>query len=615
MNIDIERITERIRQKSLATRGTYLERMNRATIARKGTTRRALSCSNLAHVAAASPAQDKIWLAQSKVPNIGIVTAYNDMLSAHQPYARFPDIIKSAAREVGATAQVAGGVPAMCDGVTQGQPGMELSLFSRDIIAQATAIALSHDAFDAMLLLGVCDKIVPGLFIGALSFGHLPAVFVPAGPMASGLGNKEKAAVRQRYAQGLATREELLKAEMDAYHGIGTCTFYGTANSNQLMMEVMGLHLPSAAFEHPESPLRDVLTAKAAHYAVALSNEGARMADIVDERTIVNAIIALLASGGSTNHTIHLIAMAAAAGIVIDWNDFAELSRVVPLLTRIYPNGEADVNMFHAAGGVAYFIRELLHAGLLHADVNTVLGKGHTLHDYAKEPRLSNGVLAWHSTSIAPERASGRPDVLRPVATAFSPEGGMRLMTGNLGRAVIKTSAVKPEHRHVKAPAIVFSTQEELIDAHKAGTLNRDFIAVVIGQGPRANGMPELHKLVPPLGVLQDQGFKVALVTDGRMSGASGKVPAAIHVSPEVMLDGALGKVRNGDMIELDAEAGTLNALVDAAEWAKRSVQKPTQAQDGMGRELFAGLRDRALAAEQGALTFSPAALSELITS
>jgi phosphogluconate dehydratase len=614
MNSIIEHVTDNIRKKSAATRSAYLARMARATEARKGTTRRALSCSNLAHVAAAAPGDDKIWLAQSKVPNIGIVTAYNDMLSAHQPYARFPDIIKQAARSVGATAQVAGGVPAMCDGVTQGQPGMELSLFSRDIIAQATAIALSHDAFDAMLLLGVCDKIVPGLFIGALSFGHLPAIFVPAGPMSSGLSNKDKAAVRQRYAQGLATREELLKSEMDAYHGIGTCTFYGTANSNQLMMEVMGLHLPSAAFEHPDSPLRDVLTAQAAKQAVALAQSGARLADIVDERAMVNAIVALLASGGSTNHTIHLIAMAAAAGIVIDWNDFAELSHVVPSMTRIYPNGEADVNVFHAAGGTAYFIRELLHAGLLHPDVNTILGKGKTLADYAKEPKLIDGKLDWHATSIAPERASGRPDVLRPATAPFSPEGGMRLVTGNLGRAIVKTSAVKPEHRKVTAPAVVFTTQEELIAAHKAGELNRDFVAVVIGQGPRANGMPELHKLVPPLGVLQDQGFKVALVTDGRMSGASGKVPAAIHVSPEVMLDGALGKVRTGDMIALDAEAGTLNALVDAAEWAKRDIHKPVQAQDGMGRELFAGLRDRALEAEQGALTFSPAALSELVT-
>lgn len=608
MNSVITRVTERIRAKSKVSRAAYLAHMDRAATHRNATRRQGLSCSNLAHVAASASGSDKIWLAQTKVPNIGIVTSYNDMLSAHQPYARFPDLIKKTARENGATAQVAGGVPAMCDGVTQGQPGMELSLFSRDIIAQATAISLSHDAFDAVLLLGVCDKIVPGLFIGALAFGHLPAIFVPAGPMASGLANSEKAAVRQRHAQGLATREELLAAEMSAYHGIGTCTFYGTANSNQLMMEVMGLHVPGAAFEHPDSPLRDALTAEATRRVLSLATSAMRLADVVDERCVVNAIVALLASGGSTNHTIHLVAMAAAAGISIDWDDFAELSSVVPLMARIYPNGEADINVFHAAGGTAYLIRELLHAGLLHADVNTVLGGREGLNAYARNAQLSQlsgANVTWKDSVIAPERVSGHHDVLRPAATAFSHEGGMRLVTGNLGRAIVKTSAVKPQHRRVVAPAIVFETQEALQIAFKAGELNRDFVAVVIGQGPRANGMPELHKLVPPLGSLQDQGFHVALVTDGRMSGASGKVPAAIHVSPEVMRDGPIGRVRTGDIITLDAEAGILSVDVSEAELNLRSVTKPATDQHGMGRELFAGQRDRALTAEQGAATFS----------
>jgi phosphogluconate dehydratase len=609
MNPTVMQVTERIRAKSKLTRSAYLAHMDRAAAHRNATRRQGLSCSNLAHVAASASGTDKIWLAQTKVPNIGIVTSYNDMLSAHQPYARFPDLIKKTAREAGATAQVAGGVPAMCDGVTQGQPGMELSLFSRDIIAQATAISLSHDAFDAVLLLGVCDKIVPGLLIGALAFGHLPAVFVPAGPMSSGLSNSEKAAVRQRHAQGLATREELLQAEMSAYHGIGTCTFYGTANSNQLMMEVMGLHVPGAAFEHPDSPLRDMLTAEATRRVLSLATSSARLADIVDERVVVNAIVALLASGGSTNHTIHLVAMAAAAGISIDWNDFAELSSVVPLMARIYPNGEADINVFHAAGGTAYLIRELLHAGLLHGDVNTVLGGKEGLAAYARDAQLnvqtSGNTVIWKDSVIAPERVSGHHDVLRPAASAFSSEGGLRLVTGNLGRAVVKTSAVKPQHRRVVAPAIVFETQEALQKAFKAGELNRDFIAVVIGQGPRANGMPELHKLVPPLGALQDQGFHVALVTDGRMSGASGKVPAAIHVSPEVMLDGPIGRIRTGDMITLDAEAGILHVELSEEALNMRNVTKPVTDQHGMGRELFAGQRDRALTAEQGAATFS----------
>jgi phosphogluconate dehydratase len=603
----LEAVTERIIKNSQPTRSAYLARMDRASSARMGTTRQGLSCSNLAHVTASAFDNDKIWLAQSKVPNIGIVTAYNDMLSAHQPYARFPDLIKQAARAAGATAQVAGGVPAMCDGVTQGQAGMELSLFSRDIIAQATAIALSHDAFDAVMLLGVCDKIVPGLFIGALSFGHLPAIFVPAGPMASGLSNSDKAAVRQRHAQGLATRDELLKAEMAAYHGVGTCTFYGTANSNQLIMEVMGLHLPSAAFEHPDSPLRDQFTLEATRRVLANAANaanGTRMADIVDERAVVNGIVALLASGGSTNHTIHLIAMAAAAGIQIDWNDMAALSKVVPLMARVYPNGEADVNVFHAAGGTAYLIRELLHAGLLHDKVKTVLGGDGGLSAHAREAKLYGSAIVWNELPLAPERASAHPDVLRPAVNAFAPEGGIGLVTGNLGRAIVKTSAVKQQHRRVNAPAIIFETQEALQAAFKAGELERDFVAVVIGQGPRANGMPELHKLIPPLAVLQDKGFHVALVTDGRMSGASGKVPAAIHVSPEVFLDGPLGKVRNGDMILLDSDAGILQAEVPEAEWAARATVKPQHDEFGMGRELFAGLRSRAREAEHGAATF-----------
>jgi phosphogluconate dehydratase len=600
----LNEVTERIVANSRETRSAYLARVNRASAARDGTTRRGLSCSNLAHVTASAAEPEKIWLAQSKVPNIGIVTAYNDMLSAHQPYARFPDIIKETARAAGAAAQVAGGVPAMCDGVTQGHAGMELSLFSRDIIAQATAIALSHDAFDAMMLLGVCDKIVPGLFIGALSFGHLPAIFVPAGPMASGLSNSDKAAVRQRHAQGLATREELLKAEMAAYHGVGTCTFYGTANSNQLIMEVMGLHLPSAAFEHPDSPLRAQFTIEATRRVLANVANGPRLADIVDERAVVNGIVGLLASGGSTNHTIHLIAMAAAAGIKIDWNDMAALSKVVPLMARVYPNGEADVNVFHAAGGSAYLIRELLHAGLLHNNVKTVLGGDGGLAAYAREAKLYGTAIVWNELPLAPERASAHPDVLRPAAAPFAPEGGIGLVTGNLGRAIVKTSAVKPQHRRVHAPAIIFETQEALQSAFKAGQLEKNFVAVVVGQGPRANGMPELHKLIPPLAVLQDKGFHVALVTDGRMSGASGKVPAAIHVSPEVLLDGPLGKVRDGDMILVDCDAGVLNAEVEAATWNAREHRKPAHDHFGLGRELFEGLRSRAREAEHGAATF-----------
>ncbi len=595
-------VTARIAARSGATRQRYL-----ATVAARrgsGSARGRVSCTNLAHAMAAEPPADKMVLRAARQPNVAIVTAYNDMLSAHQPYAGAPELIKAALRTVGATAQVAGGVPAMCDGVTQGQPGMELSLFSRDAIAQGTAIALSHDVFDAVLCLGVCDKIVPGLLIGALQFGHLPVLFVPAGPMTSGLSNDDKAKVRQLHAQGKVDRAALLEAESQAYHGPGTCTFYGTANSNQLLMEVMGLHLPGAAFITPNTPLRTALTGAAARRAAVLSALGGEytpIAEIVDERAIVNAVVGLLATGGSTNHTIHLVAIARAAGIVIDWADFAELSAVVPLLARIYPNGSADVNHFHAAGGCGLLIRELLGAGLLHGDVRTVAGPG--LARYTEEPVLDDaGTLGWRAS---PERSIDR-NVLRGAADPFSAEGGLRILAGNLGRAVIKVSAVKPEHRVVEAEAIVFESQQELIDRYKRGELQRDFIAVLRFQGPRANGMPELHRLTPTLANLQDEGYSVALVTDGRMSGASGKVPAAIHVWPEALAGGPLGRVRDGDRVRLDAEHGRLDALVDAAVWAARELPTPDlEANDhGLGRELFAAARAHATCAEEGATTF-----------
>jgi len=527
------------------------------------------------------------------------------MLSAHQPFEHFPAIIKEAVRKTGAVAQFAGGVPAMCDGVTQGQPGMELSLFSRDAIAMSTAVALSHNMFDSVLYLGVCDKIVPGLLIGALHFGHLPAVFVPAGPMTSGLSNKEKAAIRQRYAQGKATREELLEGEAQSYHGAGTCTFYGTANSNQMLMEIMGLHLPGAAFINPNTPLRDRLTAAASVRAAQISDQGGEylpVGRIVDEKSIINAVVGLLATGGSTNHTLHLVAIAKAAGIVIDWDDFNELSAVVPLLARIYPNGDADVNHFHAAGGTGFVIRELLDAGLLHEDVATILGKG--LRKHCAEPFLSEdgeGVVF----KDAPARSADEK-VLRGAADPFSKDGGMVLVQGNLGRAVMKVSAVKPEHQSVEAPALVFNSQEDFMAAYKAGSLDRDFVAVLRFQGPRANGMPELHALTPALANLQDAGRKVALVTDGRMSGASGKVPAAIHVSPEILAGGPLGLVRDGDIIRVDAASGTLEALVSSDVWHARSLAQADLSPNsvGMGRELFAMFRNSVCAAEQGATTF-----------
>ncbi len=597
----ISAVTTRIIERSRPFRAAYLTRLEAAR--HQGVHRSALACTNLAHGFAAFPPNDKLLLKQQKSPSVAIVSAYNDMLSAHQPFERFPQVIKDAVRAAGAVAQFAGGVPAMCDGITQGQPGMELSLFSRDTIAMATAIALSHNMFDAALYLGVCDKIVPGLLIGALHFGHLPAVFIPAGPMTSGMSNPEKARIRQLYAQGKVDREALLEAEAQSYHGAGTCTFYGTANSNQMLMEVMGLHLPGAAFITPNTPLRDALTAASARRAVEISAQGKSyipVGHVVDEKSIVNAVIALLATGGSTNHTLHLVAIAKAAGIVIDWDDFDALSAVVPLVARIYPNGDADVNHFHAAGGTGFVIRELLDAGLLHDDVTTVLGRG--LRAHCTEPFLQEQSVVWKP---AP-KVSGDSNVLRPAAEPFSADGGMRLLSGNLGRAVVKVSAVKQQHRIVEAPAIVFDSQEAFMLAYKAGKLDRDFVAVVRLQGPRANGMPELHALTPALGSLQDAGRHVALVTDGRMSGASGKVPAAIHVSPEVLAGGPLGRVRSGDIIRLDAQAGVLQALVPEAEWATRIIEASDLSanQVGMGRELFAMFRSSVSAAEEGAATF-----------
>ena len=590
----VAQVTARIEARSQGDRAAYLDKL--AAMRAQGRSRGRLSCTNLAHGFAASGA-DQSELAALQWPNLGIVSAYNDMLSAHQPLGRFPGLIKLAAREVKATAQFAGGVPAMCDGVTQGQPGMELSLLSRDVIAMSTAIALSHDMFDATLALGVCDKIVPGLLMGALSFGHLPSLFVPAGPMTSGLPNDEKARIRQLYAEGKLGRDDLLKAEMQAYHGPGTCTFYGTANSNQMLMEVMGLHLPGAAFVNPNTPLRDALTAEAARQAGRLARQSAPgVGEMIDARSIVNAIVGLLATGGSTNHTLHIIAIARCAGWIVNWDDFAELSAVVPLLARIYPNGSADVNHFHAAGGMGFLIRELLQGGLLHAQVRTVAGGDLSL--YTREPRLADdGGVRWQDAPLE----SGDEEVLRPLSRPFAPTGGLQLLTGNLGRAVIKVSAVKPQHRLIEAPAMVFDSQEELLAAFKDGRMERDLVAVVRGQGPRANGMPELHKLTPQLGILQDRGFQVALVTDGRMSGASGKVPAAIHVTPEVSQGGALGKLRDGDLIRLDAEAGTLSALVQEDLWAGREVAAVAPSSAGYGREMFGHLRQANNGAEAGA--------------
>jgi len=599
-------ITREIEKRSEATRRLYEERCNSAMI--EGRYRQTISCTNMAHAVAAVPDNDKLVLHAERQPNLAIVTSYNDMLSAHQPFARYPDIIKAAVREQGATAQVAGGVPAMCDGVTQGQTGMELSLFSRDNIAQGTAIALSHNMFDAGVYLGVCDKIVPGLLIGALSFGHLPAVFIPAGPMTTGLSNKDKARTRQRFTEGKATREELLQSESASYHGPGTCTFYGTANSNQMLMEFMGLHLPGAAFINPGEEIRGSLTAKAAQRAIEISRSGSAneftpLYQVVTAKTIVNALVGLMATGGSTNHTLHLVAMARAAGIIINWDDFAKIGKLVPLLTHVYPSGSADVNQFHAAGGLALVIRELLEAGLLHNDVITVAGEG-GLARYTEEPYLKDGELVWQ----AGNKKSLDPEIIATTGKPFLADGGVIVLDGNLGRAVAKVAAVRDEHRVIKAPAIIFDSQQELVDAFEREELERDFVAIIRFQGPRANGMPELHRLTPILGLLLDRGFQVALVTDGRMSGASGKVPAAIHVSPETALQGPLGKVRDGDMIELDCARGTLVAEVDDATWKARECQKqPDQEQAGMGRELFSSYRQVVSSAEQGACSlFAP---------
>ena len=598
---DLLRITERIRVRSAHSRRQYLDMI--ASMRLQGKRERSqLSCTNLAHAAAAMPQAIKIELQQAYAPNLAIVSAYNDILSAHQPLKDYPDLIKQAAISVGATAQFAGGTPAMCDGVTQGQAGMELSLFSRDVIAMSTAIALSHQMFDAVLCLGVCDKIVPGLLMGALSFGHLPAVFVPAGPMESGISNDEKARVRQLYATGQVGREALLASESASYHSAGTCTFYGTANSNQMLMEFMGLHLPASAFVHPHTELRPALVKQAAVQAALLAQATQPMGvgEMLDERSIVNAIVGLMATGGSTNHTLHLVAIARMVGIVIDWSDFDELSHIVPLLARVYPNGKADVNQFHAAGGIALVMRELLDAGLLHEDVHTVVGTG--LRAYTQEPYLHQGALRWRDTCAH----SLDDSIVRPVSHAFSSNGGLKLLQGNLGRAVIKVSAVPEANHIIEAPAVVFSEQAQAIAAFERGELNRDCVVVLAYQGPRANGMPELHQLTPQLSVLQNQGYKVALVTDGRMSGASGKVPAAIHLTPEALLGGNIAKIQNGDMLRLNAITGELNVLLDTEILQMRPVNLPDLSphHHTVGRRLFAGMRSLSSSAETGAMAF-----------
>ncbi|MEO6855917.1 MAG: phosphogluconate dehydratase, partial [Rhodoferax sp.] len=594
-------VTDRIRARSGPTRSAYLERLDAAAQRKPGAER--MGCANVAHAFAGMPVNDKLKVVAEKALNIGIVTAYNDMLSAHTPMQTYPDIVKAEARRHGATAQVAGGVPAMCDGVTQGTPGMELSLFSRDVIAMATAVALSHDMFDAALMLGVCDKIVPGLLIGALQFGHLPTVFVPAGPMPTGLSNNAKSKVREQAAQGLVGRTELLQAESAAYHAAGTCTFYGTANSNQMLLEAMGLHVPGTAFVAPGGAMRDELTREATRTVLAdvKAKRFAPIGHVVDERCIVNAMVALLATGGSTNHLIHWVAVASAAGIVIDWDDFSALSDVVPTLSHVYPNGSADVNQFQAAGGPGFIIRELMDAGFMHADVLTVRPGG--LREFAGEPAMVGDTLTWNTKLV-----SGDDTIVRPASNPFSPTGGLKLLKGNLGRSVIKASAVPADRHIIEAPIRLFDSQEALHLAFNAGELNRDVVCVVRWQGPQANGMPELHKLTPPLAVLQGKGYRVALVTDGRMSGASGKVPAAIHVSPEALAGGPLAKLLDGDVVRLDAVAGTLQALVPDAEWAARPLATmPEELRIangfGMGRELFSGMRRNALTAEQGALS------------
>lgn len=590
-------VTAQIEERSRDTRRAYLDRIDAARKAGPG--RQHLSCGNLAHAFAAAPLGDKLSI-RGRAPNIGIVTSYNDMLSAHQPFKDYPDIVKDAARKSGGTAQVAGGTPAMCDGVTQGRPGMELSLFSRDVIALSTAVALTHDAFDAGLMLGTCDKIVPGLVIGALSFGHLPIIFSPAGPMPSGISNKEKAKVREQFALGQVTRETLLEAEAASYHSAGTCTFYGTANSNQMMMELMGLHLPGTAFINPDTPLREALVRAAAGRCIDLAKSGeSYMAQVVDAKSIVNAIVGLMATGGSTNHALHLPAMAQAAGIIVDWNDFSDISSVTPLLARVYPNGTADINQFHAAGGMAFVTRELLLAGLLHGDTVTVAGTG--LGAYTQEPWMDGEKIAWRD---GPTRSLDET-ILRPVSSPFEMEGGIRLLQGNLGRGVIKISSVPPDRRTIDAPAAVFESQADFSAAFKAGKLDRDVVAVVRFQGPRANGMPELHALTPPLTVLQNKGFRVALVTDGRMSGASGAIPAAIHVTPGADQDSAIARIQDGDRIVLDAEHGRLDLMVDPSVLAARPRAVAPPEQHGWGRELFAPFRAFAGDAEAGGGIFN----------
>ena len=596
---EITEVTKRLVSRSQKTRKIYLEKIDKQI--EIGPHRTALSCSNLAHGFAACGPDGKQKLSGDSVANIGIITAYNDMLSAHQPYKTYPDLIKEAATNAGGVAQIAGGVPAMCDGVTQGQPGMDLSLFSRDVIAMSAAIGLSHNMFDAAMYLGICDKIVPGLVIAALTFGHIPAVFVPAGPMPSGLPNDEKAKTRQLYAEGKIGRDELLKAESASYHSPGTCTFYGTANSNQMLMEFLGLQLPGSSFINPGTPLRDALTKKATERALSISaqgNEFTPVGHMINEKSFINAVIGLHATGGSTNHALHLIAMARASGIQLTLQDMSDLSIAIPLLARVYPNGLADVNHFHAAGGLPYLVGEMLNNGLLHEDVSTIWGEG--LSRYAQEPKLDDKEGAtWHDAPKEP----GNAKILAHAQKPFAPTGGLKVLTGNIGEGVAKISAVKPEHHMIEAPAMIFHDQFEIVDAFKAGELNKDFIAVLRFQGPKARGMPELHKMTPPLSVLQDKGFKVALVTDGRMSGASGKIPAAIHITPEAADGGAIAKIIQGDMVRFDAVSGTLEVLVDEKDFEKRkpAICDLREAHSGLGRELFEGMRQRVSGASQGA--------------
>lgn len=602
MNITVEAVTARIIERSRKLRSAYVDAM-RSTMEQNPPKRR-LSCGNLAHAYAACNPGDKNTIRLMQTANLSITTAFNDMLSAHQPYEHYPEFIKEVARSMGCTAQVASGVPAMCDGVTQGQAGMELSLFSREVVAMATAIGLTHNMFDGNLFLGICDKIVPGMVIGALQFGHVPAVFVPGGPMPSGIPNKEKAKVRQQYAAGEVGEDKLLEIESKSYHSPGTCTFYGTANSNQMLVEMLGIQLPGSSFVDPNSELRKALTRAAVEKLIACTSSAGQyrpLYDVITEKSLVNAVVGLLATGGSTNHTLHLVAMARAAGVILTWEDMDELSRVVPLLARVYPNGEADVNQFHDAGGMSYLFYELRRGGLLNEDVVTAMG-GQGLSDYEKAPTLNDkGEAVWGEVTSS----SRDTEVLRGVDQPFSPEGGLRLMRGNLGEGVIKISAVAPENRVVEAPCIVFETQEDLIAAFKRDELNRDFVAVVRFQGPAANGMPELHKMTPPLGLLQDRGHKVALVTDGRMSGASGKVPAAIHISPEASKGGVLNKLKTGDVIRFDAEQGILEALVDAAELEARPAAVLNRDQQNLGRNLFGGFRDLAGPSQEGASIFN----------